>query len=39
MPEAEYEYYGMMAQTWDLFRGDTSGSEDRKISDCNGCFL
>lgn len=24
-----YEYYGMMAQTWDLFRGDTSNWEDR----------
>ncbi|HSB66396.1 MAG TPA: class I SAM-dependent methyltransferase [Anaerolineales bacterium] len=25
----EYEYYGMMAQTWDLFRGDTSDWDDR----------
>ena len=24
MSEPEYEYFGMMAQTWDLFRGDTS---------------
>ena len=24
-----YEYYGMMAQFWDLFRGDTSTWEDR----------
>lgn len=29
MPEPEYEYHGMMAQTWDLFRGDTSNWEDR----------
>ncbi len=29
MTEAEYEYYGMMAETWDLFRGDTSGWPDR----------
>ena len=29
MTEPDYEYYGMMAQTWDLFRGDTSGWEDR----------
>src|SRR4030042_1402739 len=29
MPEPGYEYYGMMAQTWDLFRGDTSKWEDR----------
>jgi SAM-dependent methyltransferase len=25
----EYEYGGLMAATWDLFRGDTSGWEDR----------
>ncbi len=31
MPAAEYEYYGMMAQTRDLFRGDTSGWEDRRF--------
>ncbi len=31
MPGAEYEYYGLMAQTWDLFRGDTSGWEDRRF--------
>jgi len=24
-----YEYYGLMAETWDLFRGDTSQWEDR----------
>ena len=24
-----YEYHGLMASTWDLFRGDTSGWEDR----------
>jgi SAM-dependent methyltransferase len=29
MPEPEYEYHGMMAQNWDLFRGDTSNWEDR----------
>ena len=31
MSELEYEYHGMMAQTWDLFRGDTSNWEDRKF--------
>ncbi len=31
MSEPEYEYYGMMAQTWDLFRGDTSAWEDRNF--------
>ncbi len=31
MPEAGYEYYGLTAQTWDLFRGDTSGWEDRRF--------
>ena len=31
MSEPEYEYYGMMAQTWDLFRGDTSNWEDRNF--------
>jgi ubiquinone/menaquinone biosynthesis C-methylase UbiE len=25
----EYEYHGLMAETWDLFRGDTSEWEDR----------
>ncbi len=29
MAGIEYEYYGMMAETWDLFRGDTSKWEDR----------
>ncbi len=29
MIEPEYEYRGMMAKTWDLFRGDTSNWEDR----------
>lgn len=24
-----YEYYGLMAETWDLIRGDTSGWQDR----------
>ena len=24
-----YEYYGMMAEFWDLFRGDTSSWDDR----------
>src|SRR5215210_49040 len=24
-----YEYHGLMAETWDLFRGDTSGWPDR----------
>lgn len=24
-----YEYYGMLAEFWDLFRGDTSGWDDR----------
>jgi SAM-dependent methyltransferase len=31
MPEPDYEYYGMMATTWDLFRGDTSSWEDRSF--------
>lgn len=31
MSEPEYEYYGMLAQTWDLFRGDTSKWEDRNF--------
>jgi ubiquinone/menaquinone biosynthesis C-methylase UbiE len=31
MTESDYEYYGMMAQTWDLFRGDTSKWEDRQF--------
>ncbi|MGH2626224.1 MAG: class I SAM-dependent methyltransferase, partial [Anaerolineales bacterium] len=25
----DHEYRGLMASTWDLFRGDTSGWEDR----------
>jgi SAM-dependent methyltransferase len=29
MTDPDYEYYGLMAQTWDLFRGDTSQWEDR----------
>ena len=29
MSEPEYEYHSMMAQTWDLFRGDTSNWDDR----------
>jgi ubiquinone/menaquinone biosynthesis C-methylase UbiE len=29
MTGPDYEYHGMMAQTWDLFRGDTSDWEDR----------
>lgn len=29
MPEPGYEYYGLMAKTWDLFRGDTSRWSDR----------
>ncbi|MDX1436202.1 MAG: class I SAM-dependent methyltransferase [Anaerolineales bacterium] len=29
MDRTEYEYRGLMAETWDLFRGDTSGWEDR----------
>lgn len=29
MTEPDYEYHGMTAQTWDLFRGDTSTWEDR----------
>ncbi len=31
MAETGYEYYGMMAETWDLFRGDTSKWEDRSF--------
>jgi SAM-dependent methyltransferase len=31
MLEPEYEYHGMMAKTWDLFRGDTSNWEDRSF--------
>jgi ubiquinone/menaquinone biosynthesis C-methylase UbiE len=26
---SDYEYHGLMAETWDLFRGDTSRWEDR----------
>jgi ubiquinone/menaquinone biosynthesis C-methylase UbiE len=29
MEEQTYEYRGLMAETWDFFRGDTSGWEDR----------
>lgn len=29
MSTPSYEYYGMMAEFWDLFRGDTSTWEDR----------
>ena len=28
-PPPSYEYYGMMAEFWDLFRGDTSTWDDR----------
>jgi SAM-dependent methyltransferase len=28
-PTPSYEYYGMMAEFWDLFRGDTSTWDDR----------
>lgn len=31
MAEPDYEYNGLMAQTWDLFRGDTSAWEDRQF--------
>ncbi len=31
MPEPDYEYHGMTAKTWDLFRGDTSQWEDRRF--------
>ena len=29
MNKQDYEYYGLMATTWDLFRGDTSKWEDK----------
>jgi len=29
MLKPDYEYHSMMAQTWDLFRGDTSNWDDR----------
>lgn len=29
MERLDYEYHGLMAQTWDLFRGDTSNWSDR----------
>lgn len=29
MPAPDYEYWGLMAQTWDFFRGDTSQWPDR----------
>jgi len=28
----EYEYYGLVAEPWDLFRGDTANWEDRKFT-------
>lgn len=31
MSQTEYEYHGLMAQYWDLFRGDTSKWEDRSF--------
>jgi len=31
MTQPKYEYHGMMAETWDLFRGDTSQWEDRSF--------
>ncbi|HEX9091313.1 MAG TPA: class I SAM-dependent methyltransferase [Anaerolineales bacterium] len=31
MSHPDYEYHAMMAQTWDLFRGDTSKWEDRSF--------
>jgi hypothetical protein len=34
MTEPDYEYHGMMAQSWDLFRGDTSTWEDRPFYLC-----
>ena len=29
MMQADYEYYGLMAEAWDVLRGDTSGWSDR----------
>lgn len=29
MTQRDYEYWGLMASTWDLFRGDTSNWEDK----------
>jgi ubiquinone/menaquinone biosynthesis C-methylase UbiE len=29
MNSTDYEYYGMLASTWDLFRGDSSNWEDK----------
>src|SRR5262249_28655898 len=29
MPAPDYEYHGLLAATWDLFRGDMSGWADR----------
>ena len=29
MDDQDYEYRGLLAQTWDLFRGDTSQWTDR----------
>src|SRR5687767_1710843 len=31
MASVEYEYQGLMAELWDLFRGDTSTWADRKL--------
>jgi SAM-dependent methyltransferase len=31
MDQPDYEYRGLMAQTWDLFRGDTSKWPDREL--------
>lgn len=31
MDQPDYEYRGLMAQTWDLFRGDTSSWPDRAL--------
>jgi ubiquinone/menaquinone biosynthesis C-methylase UbiE len=31
MPNASFEYHGLLARTWDLFRGDTSGWADRAL--------
>src|SRR2546429_2167676 len=29
VPERDYEYHGLLAECWDLLRGDTSGWSDR----------
>ena len=31
MSKQDYEYHGLMATTWDLFRGDTSNLEDKSF--------